>query len=63
MTRHHHIDPLADVAATQGKLDRLLERRERALEGAGRAPDPEVIRAAEEALERARERMRKALAV
>lgn len=55
-------DPIAAVAAAQAEVDRLHERRERALDGAGRAPDPAVVRAAEEALERARERMRKAVA-
>lgn len=55
-------DPIAAVNAAQANLDRLLERRERALEGAGRAPDPAIVRAAEEVLERARERMRRAVA-
>lgn len=55
-------DSIAAVSAAQAEVDRLYERRDRAMEGAGLAPDPMVVRAAEEALERARKRMRKAVA-
>lgn len=60
MTRRH--DPIAAVTQAEENLNRLLDKREAALEGRGPAPHPEVVRAAEEALERARERMRKAVA-
>jgi len=45
-----------DVAETN--LARLLERRERALDGAGLCPDPKVVAAAEAVLDKARERLR-----
>lgn len=45
------------VETVRANLDRLLERREAALEGKGRAPDPAVIEAAERALEFAHSRV------
>lgn len=61
MTRPR-LDPLAAVTAAEANLDRLLERRDRALEGAGRAPDPTVIKAAEAALEAAKAKLRSVFA-
>jgi hypothetical protein len=61
MTRRR-IDPIAAVATAQAELDRLIEKREAAYEGRGPAPHPSVIAAAEAALEKARERLRKAVA-
>lgn len=55
-------DPIAAVAQAEDNLNRLLAKREAALEGGGPAPDPKVVKAAEDALERARERMRQAVA-
>lgn len=52
----------AAVLTAQANLDRLLERREAAMEGRGPAPSPAVIRAAEEALAAARARLARAVA-
>jgi hypothetical protein len=62
MTRRPRLDPLAAVASAQAEVDRLHERREASLEGKGPAPHPSVIAAAEAALEKARGRLRKAVA-
>lgn len=52
MTRRP-VDHTAAIESARANLDRLEERRLAALDGAGRAPDPKVIRAAEAALEAA----------
>lgn len=57
MTRPR-LDPLAAVNAAQAELDKLLDRREAGLAGAGPVPDPKVIEAAERAVEAARAKLR-----
>ena len=60
MTRR---DPIAAVTSAEAELNRLLERREQALEGGhGPVPDPAVIEAAERALQAARAKLRKVFA-
>lgn len=51
------LDPLAAVATAQANLDRLLERREAGLAGAGPVPAPETIEAAERAVEAAKAKL------